>query len=189
MAVRIFVDPDFEGLTAEEAVALASVLSEWLRDQGIDAHPAVALDGTMARHVMSIIRNPRPHRLGSGHDAYAFALGDVLPGDGEAGPDPILMLVPSGTPFVTALQNENNMARWGAAMGTISTVWQMRGPQILWHELLHTLGAEDCYDVRNGDPICDLPNCLMQWAPTDTTVGRVPALCSKNIERVRAASL
>ena len=58
---------------------------------------------------------------------------------------------------------------------------------VIIHELLHLLGADDCYDMTKEDwgPNCGLPNCIMQYQATIDNVGDWPFLCEKNIEKIR----
>lgn len=58
---------------------------------------------------------------------------------------------------------------------------------IIWHEMLHLLGAYDCYDLSKNErgPNCDLPNCIMQYEATMANVGKWPFLCNGNLQLVR----
>ena len=59
------------------------------------------------------------------------------------------------------------MALWGAEVtGLLATVYRENPDKyIIWHEVLHIFGAEDCYDV-SGQNTCELSTCIMQYAPT-----------------------
>ena len=78
-------------------------------------------------------------------------------------------------------------APWGLATSTLSFVYEIRDKYIVWHETLHLLGADDCYDLSKNDrgPSCDLPNCVMQYEATMTNVGTWPFLCKENLQRIR----
>jgi len=80
-------------------------------------------------------------------------------------------------------------AFWGVAERHIAAVYELSNRCATWHELLHTLGALDCYDTKNPQanpgPTCKHPHCIMQYAPTVGSVdGRLP-LCDENIIRIR----
>jgi len=79
--------------------------------------------------------------------------------------------------------------RWGIRNGCIAFVFAKFHEQIVWHEALHTLGAEDCYDESNPEqnpgPTCELSNCVMQYHPTAAGVGEWPLLCKRNVTVVR----
>jgi len=82
--------------------------------------------------------------------------------------------------------------RYGAAWGycevpTISAVYEPSNKHILWHETLHLFDVDDCYDYNdpNNGTTCELPDCLMQYAPSSQTVGKWPFLCKKAVEKLR----
>jgi len=53
----------------------------------------------------------------------------------------------------------------------------------IWHEALHLLRADDCYEENNPSrkkASCDVDNCIMEW---DSTPDR-PVLCDDNINRI-----
>jgi len=78
---------------------------------------------------------------------------------------------------------------WGAATQPVAIVYELSNKYIIWHELLHTLGAEDCYDkndpASNPGPTCECPNCIMQYAPTHNNVTQWPFLCEANVRKIR----
>lgn len=85
-------------------------------------------------------------------------------------------------------QAENPNACWGASLrGFFSAVYDLGNKPILWHETLHLLNAEDCYDDRNPSvPTgCELGDrCIMQWAPTSRTINEWPFLCTRNVKLI-----
>ena len=81
----------------------------------------------------------------------------------------------------------NRHALWGAAYDGIAFVYGEMGRYVVWHETLHLFGADDCYELPNEGPTCNLTNCIMQYAPTTTRVGNWPFLCEENISRVRGS--
>lgn len=78
-------------------------------------------------------------------------------------------------------------AQWGIANESLAIVYEHHSRIVVWHELLHLLGADDCYDMTEGDwgPNCGLPNCIMQYQATINNVGDWPFLCEKNIEKIQ----
>ena len=82
----------------------------------------------------------------------------------------------------------NPTAIWGARCGQFAAVYR-HDPYVIWHEVLHLLGAQDCYppDAPEEDrlPTCGNQNCIMQYAPTNDRVGYPPFLCAVNVERMR----
>ncbi len=78
---------------------------------------------------------------------------------------------------------------WGAAKTKegVAAIWCFVDKYIAWHEVLHTLGASDCYSGSpEKAPTCGTENCIMQLQPTTETVGAWPFLCKTNVEKVRA---
>ena len=73
----------------------------------------------------------------------------------------------------------------GVTNGRVAFVYGACDEHVLWHEALHTLGAEDCYDVEDQGPTCERDNCIMQYAPTKCNVGEWPFLCGDNVKRIR----
>lgn len=86
-----------------------------------------------------------------------------------------------------AAQEECPSAVWGCATGCLALTYRPGIRQIIWHEALHLLGAKDCYDLPDQGPTCGQDNCIMQYEPTDQTVGDWPWLCDENIGRIRSS--
>jgi len=81
---------------------------------------------------------------------------------------------------------ENSLARWGLSWPNMlalvyHSVGGLPNRYIAWHEALHALGADDCYDLETQAPTCDLQGCVMQYAPTESTVARWPYICASNL--------
>ena len=69
-------------------------------------------------------------------------------------------------------------AVWGISMKGLFSLTYCRGnKQIFWHETLHLLGAQDHYDPIIFRTKCELPTCIMQYAPSEITVGKNAFLC------------
>lgn len=78
----------------------------------------------------------------------------------------------------------------GASNGPLALVYGSADKYVIWHEALHLLGARDCYDTsdpwQNPGPTCELPNCLMQYAPTSEAVRDWPFLCQNNLDLIES---
>ena len=76
---------------------------------------------------------------------------------------------------------------WGTAFpgGPLAVCWTVPDKFIVWHEALHLLGADDCYDLETHRATCELPHCIMQFEPTANTVRSRPFLCKKVLDRLR----
>ncbi|HEY1378354.1 MAG TPA: hypothetical protein VGF55_16265, partial [Gemmataceae bacterium] len=96
-------------------------------------------------------------------------------------------------PFAIAALRAKPNAIWGCACGCVAFVYGSSEKHVVWHEALHLLGATDCYDTDrpelNPGPICEVPNCIMQYVPDPVAVGRWPFLCERNLRFVRARTL
>jgi hypothetical protein len=97
----------------------------------------------------------------------------------------IILCTPSST-FAKLTKKDNPTARWGGNLGNLSVVYNVLNKYILWHEVFHILGAEDCYQLPDRGPTCNIPNCIMQYEPTQVSVGDWPFLCGDNCVRVRS---
>lgn len=103
-------------------------------------------------------------------------------------PFPLLIYCVNDSPTAQTAKKQNRLAKWGLTLpGCISIVYSMNNKYILWHEAIHLFGVDDCYDENNPDgPLrCELKNCLMQYAPTEHTVGKWPFLCQKSIQAIQ----
>jgi len=74
-------------------------------------------------------------------------------------------------PRAQSCRSRTPAAQWGsAAVGGIVASWYSiceEHRSTAWHEILHLLGAGDCYDEKTKEPTCGLNGCLMRW---DTTI-------------------
>lgn len=91
-------------------------------------------------------------------------------------------------PLAKIIVTASPHAEWGASNEMISVVYELQ-PAVTWHEMLHLLGAEDCYKEDNLDenapPTCGHGNCIMQYAPTLERVGDPFFLCQDNVQRIQ----
>jgi hypothetical protein len=100
---------------------------------------------------------------------------------------PLLVCCRTDSKLAKAARAQSPNAVWGLFNELISAVYNLHNKYILWHEVFHLWGADDCYskDNPNTGPHCGLPGCIMQYAPTPQTVCTWPFLCPKNVDRVR----
>ena len=78
-------------------------------------------------------------------------------------------------------------ALWGVSNGFLSVIYYHE-PALIWHEMFHLLGAEDCYKIEDhglNDHSCGNQRCIMQYAPTLESTGDPPSMCSGNVARIR----
>jgi hypothetical protein len=76
-------------------------------------------------------------------------------------------------------------ACWGLKNGGLAVVYDDR-EVALWHEVLHLLGAKDCYDLpADPGPTCEHPRCIMQYAPQVGEVQGKLQICPENAERIQ----
>jgi len=94
-----------------------------------------------------------------------------------------------------AIRESHQRARWGYTGDYVNyvrgalfaAVYKPDNKFIIWHEALHLLGADDCYDENNlyqKKPDCDFPDGIMQYAPTPKNVRGWPFLCNKNVKLI-----
>ena len=99
---------------------------------------------------------------------------------------PLTLACPSDHRWAAAVKRSQPAAEWGANSGTFSLIYEWANPFAVWHESLHTLSAEDCYRFPDHpQPLCERPNCIMQYIPSASSVGSWPFLCEANIRRVK----
>ena len=84
-----------------------------------------------------------------------------------------------GSLIAQQARSTNPLAQWGGKLGRLALVWQPDNRHLIWHETLHLLGAEDCYDDETTEGTCEKePQCIMQYAPTEESVALWPeCLC------------
>jgi hypothetical protein len=89
-------------------------------------------------------------------------------------------------PVAQAARRENPQALWGAAVrGDYALAWTPGNRFLLWHEAMHLLFANDCYD-ESGNRTCDEARCIMQYEPCEENCGGDLYLCHANVQRVTA---
>lgn len=102
---------------------------------------------------------------------------------------PLLVYCRKDSKVAEAAKKANERAIWGLCQDdcSVSAVYESNNEYILWHEVLHLFGVDDCHcGPKKPGPTCELTNCIMQYAPTPKTVGGWPFLCQKNIRRIQS---
>jgi hypothetical protein len=101
----------------------------------------------------------------------------------------VIVVINNDHPLATSTRQHEPHALYGCNVDGRALVYGNIDRRVIWHEALHTLGAEDCYDEKtpeeNPGPTCGFSNCIMQYIPTRISVGKWPFLCQENIERVQ----
>jgi hypothetical protein len=101
---------------------------------------------------------------------------------------PLVIYCEPSSNIANAIRKTYKIAEWGLTFkDRISAVYKKENKYILWHEVLHLFGVDDCYDSNNpnGPLRCELGQCLMQYAPQEGNVAPWPFLCKNNIKRLR----
>jgi hypothetical protein len=102
-------------------------------------------------------------------------------------PNLVVICEPSD-PLVAKVQVTNPGALWGASNGALAIIYHHE-PTVIWHEMFHLLGADDCYEGESADesvlPKCGHRNCIMQYAPSIAVVGDPPFICDSNVQLIR----
>ena len=90
--------------------------------------------------------------------------------------------------FARGIKQKRPAAAWGVAFvgGPFGVIYNLSNKYLVWHEALHLLGADDCYDQSNQGPTCEHTSCIMQYVPTAQTVGEWPFLCTENVGNIRS---
>lgn len=142
---------------------------------------AYQLSKALARIANEILHCPSKESSGPLFDCW-FRMIQKNPKDKFS---PLLIYCRPDSEIAEAIRKKDYIAQWGYTQnGCISAVYEPNNKYILWHEALHLFDAGDCYCYANPNAgtTCGLTNCLMQYAPTQDSVGEWPFLCKKNIE-------
>ena len=102
---------------------------------------------------------------------------------------PLLVCCDRNAPIAQAARKQCPLAKWGLTQPSLfSAVYRIENKFIIWHEIFHLWGANDCYapERPNAGTRCGLRNCIMQYAPTDQSVGKWPFLCEANVAAIVA---
>jgi hypothetical protein len=86
--------------------------------------------------------------------------------------------------FVSAARLSNPDAEWGPAeRGVFALAWEPGNKFLIWHEVLHLLYAQDCYDSK-GRTTCGEDQCIMQYIPNSANCGESIRICGNNITQI-----
>ncbi len=99
----------------------------------------------------------------------------------------LLVYCSPNSKIALAAQKNVPHAEWGATCESFAAVYSLNNKSAIFHEALHLLGANDCYDLSKSDcgPNCECPNCIMQFEATRANVRNWPFLCDANIQRMQ----
>ena len=105
----------------------------------------------------------------------------------EGVPPKLLLYCRPDSKLAMAAKKQARLPSWGVTCGSFSAVYKPQNKFIIWHETLHLLGLDECYDENNPDvrrPDCKCEDCIMQYEQPDTWVGPF-SLCDKNIKLLK----
>jgi len=120
-------------------------------------------------------------------DAFSGIVLGKLVDDLNCIPNLIILCSPTH-PLAALAQEACRTALWGICTEEwLSIIYHLDNEYLVWHEVLHLFGADDCYDLTRNDrgPTCELPNCIMQYEATKDNVGEYPFLCQSNIDKIK----
>jgi len=121
------------------------------------------------------------NKVGNESDAFltcSLKIGKILPITAN-----LFVYCSSSNRIAQAAMRESALAKWGYTRPSFAAVYQQGVKSTIWHEALHLLGADDCYDENNSSrkkDSCDVDNCIMEWESTPDS----PVLCGENINRI-----
>ena len=96
----------------------------------------------------------------------------------------VFVFCPRDCRFARNTREVNPQAQWGAAIcGDYALVWMPDNKYLIWHEAMHLLNAEDCYDT-SGQTVCGESRCIMQYVPCKENCDGELHLCSLNVLNV-----
>lgn len=176
------------GMTEADETFVAGVLRELA--QNLKAEPIKLLISIkrladkpdIAKHVDAILNDPSyTFSNCAGAIPYSFFKEGILK---EGVPPKLLVYCRPDSQIANAARRENPSALYGATCGSFAAVYRLDYKVTIWHEALHLLGADDCYEQdnpRKKKPQCKLDGCIMEWNPPESTCENWPFLCDKNI--------
>jgi len=123
-------------------------------------------------------------------EAMAREIGTLATSDANTSLIPRLVVRCSrGHPLAKTCLAAYPHACWGLTSCKVLAVVYDDREVALWHEVLHLVGAEDCYELPDRGPKCShlrrhLP-CIMQYEPIEGEVGGKLQICPENAERIQ----
>jgi hypothetical protein len=114
------------------------------------------------------------------------ALTDYALAQGLTAAARLLIHCPFDSELAKQMRFVSPTACWGLAVDqTYAAVYPPHESKyVLFHEALHLLGAEDCYDSQTLSQTCTTPNCIMNHNPDVASACAWPFLCPDNIKRI-----
>jgi len=179
-ATVLYASLDLPEEEASQFDAAMRELPDWLRREPIGAPVSVAPMPTAWLDAVSDILAQAPDIP----EAVADLTGLVME-EGRRIPCMVLGCTPDHE-FARKARHQFPDGLWGVACDRFTLCYFCENPYSVWHETLHTLGAEDCYDLETKRTTCECAGCLMQYAAAEDTIGDWPWLCRANQERIRS---
>jgi hypothetical protein len=173
----------------EDAIRnFASFLHRFVPEIPLEISP---LDGPlMARVLKEIGEHPDI-------DGCAIAVGYLLYvefGTDKSGHDPSLVVCCRADSTLAQVgKSAGTHAEWGCKYEQLVAVYHHDSnviPYLVWHEMCHLFGAQDCYEVNatyevTHDRTCRKNDCIMQHEPCKERVGDSPIICDANVDFIR----
>jgi len=112
----------------------------------------------------------------------------------EGVPPKLLVYCRPDSYIARAALREKPSAKWGANCGSFSAAYppkdQLKSKFTIWHETLHLLGLDECYDENTLIRKCKCKTCVMQYEPPlgvdqDWPSPLCDNLCHKNITQLQ----
>jgi hypothetical protein len=103
----------------------------------------------------------------------------------------LLVYCRTDSKIAKAALNEKSSALWGLTRNfVLAAVYKPRNKFIIWHEALHLLGLDECYDENTLIRNCEWETCIMQYEPPPGVNENWPSLlcdnlCDKNIKQLQ----
>jgi len=111
----------------------------------------------------------------------------VLP-IGEASTARLFIYCSPSNYVAVAAHREEPVAKWGGTCWPLASLYEYNNKNGVFHETLHLLGAEDCYEKKDPSqkkPDCNLDSCIMEYSPPVNISENWPFLCDKNVNLLR----
>jgi hypothetical protein len=89
--------------------------------------------------------------------------------------------------FVLGIKAKAPHAFWGAAqINAYALAWKPNNKYLIWHEFIHLLLVNDCYDENDPDfkTTCGELHCIMQYVPNEEHCGGGLVLCKKVYDQI-----
>ena len=184
-------DDDFEAFLGKKKTIYWASLTEEARDRRFVAEAMAELLDALSVWQLAPVIEPLPEDLEEILVPHLRApdIEGCVRAIQEAGagqPFGVSIYCDPRQPAACAARERLAHAQWGLSMkGIFSLTYCAGNKWILWHETLHLLGAQDHYSLKEFETTCELPTCIMQYAPSELTVGERPCLCQETLGILR----